>query len=69
MSKPLALTAALLLLAGCNASNPTAPTTTAPAPSFSHGDTGCPKAIANTAVGTPGEAGAAGVELGCSSGN
>lgn len=27
MSKPLALTPALLLLAGCNASNPTAPAT------------------------------------------
>ena len=65
MSKPLALTAALLLLAGCNASNPTAPTATAPAPSFDHTTTGCPVAIAATA-GTPG---AAGVALGCSLGN
>lgn len=64
MSKPLALTAALLLLAGCNASNPTAPTTTAPDASFNHGSTGCPTAIDRTS-GTPG---AEGVALGCSSG-
>ena len=64
MSKPLALTAALLLLAGCNASNPTAPTTTAPDASFNHASTGCPIATAATA-GTPG---AAGVAIGCSSG-
>jgi uncharacterized lipoprotein YajG len=62
MSKPLALTAALLLLAGCNASNATEPVTTAP--SFNHAGTGCPIATAATA-GTPG---AAGVALGCSSG-
>jgi hypothetical protein len=66
MSKPLALTAALLLLAGCNASNPTAPTTN-PTPSFSHTTTGC--LIASDALGTAGEDGAAGLELGCSSGN
>jgi len=62
MSKPLALTAALLLLAGCNASNPTAPDTT-PGPSFLNNTTGCPIAGTHTA-GTPG---AGGVELGCSS--
>jgi uncharacterized lipoprotein YajG len=66
MIKPLALTAALLLLAGCNASNPTAPTTNA-TPSFSHTTTGCP--IASAALGTAGEAGRTGLELGCSSGN
>jgi uncharacterized lipoprotein YajG len=54
MYKPLALTAALLLLAGCNASNPTAPTTTA-APSFDQHTTGCPTALQHTA-GTPGAA-------------
>jgi uncharacterized lipoprotein YajG len=69
MSKPLALTAALLLLAGCNASNPTAPTATAPAPSFDHVSTGCLVAAAKTATGTPGAAGGDGVALGCSLGN
>ncbi|HEV2086440.1 MAG TPA: hypothetical protein VGR09_15295 [Gemmatimonadales bacterium] len=60
MSKPLALTAALLLLAGCNASNPTAPTTTA-APSFDQSTTGCPTALTHTA----GTAGAAHVAVVC----
>jgi hypothetical protein len=65
MVKPLALLAGVLLLAGCNASNPTAPTTTASAPSFiDQSTTGCPTAIAKTA-GTPG---ADGVALGCSKG-
>jgi uncharacterized lipoprotein YajG len=64
MIKPLALTAALLLLAGCNASNPTAPSTTA-APSFDHTTTGCLVAGPVTAS----TAGAAGVALGCSLGN
>jgi uncharacterized lipoprotein YajG len=63
MIKPLALTAALLLLAGCNASNPTAPTTTA-GPSFDHRSTGCLVAGPATAA----TAGADGVALGCSSG-
>ena len=69
MSKPLALTAALLLLAGCNATDPTAPAPTALAPTrlapaFLHGDTGCPEATTRT-LGTPGEDG---VTLGCSKG-
>jgi hypothetical protein len=51
MSKPLALVAALLLLAGCNASNPVAPATSEP--SFAHGTNGCPTATART-VGTEG---------------
>jgi hypothetical protein len=55
MSKPLALTAALLLLAGCNASNPTAPSAVAPAPSFDHTTTGCPVAELATG-GTDGNA-------------
>jgi uncharacterized lipoprotein YajG len=54
MSKPLALTAALLLLAGCNASNPTAPTTTSE-PSFLSNATGCATALTH-AGGTPGAA-------------
>ena len=66
--KPLALTAALLILAGCNASNPTAPTSAA-GPSFDHVSTGCPVATAKTATGTPGAAGGDGVALGCSLGN
>jgi hypothetical protein len=52
MSK-LAFTAALLLLAGCNASNSTAPTTSEP--SFLNNTTGCAKAAQHTA-GTPGAA-------------
>ena len=63
MIKPLALTAALLLLAGCNASNPTAPTTMAE-PSFDHTTTGCPIATAATA----GTAGADHVADACSLG-
>jgi uncharacterized lipoprotein YajG len=47
MSKPLALTAALLLLAGCTASNPTEPATTA-GPSFLNNATGCATAITAT---------------------
>ena len=47
------LTAALLLLAGCNASNPTAPDTT-PGPSFLT-NAGCTTALEKTA-GTPGAA-------------
>jgi hypothetical protein len=62
MSKPLALTAALLLLAGCNASNPTAPATTSE-PSFLNNTTGCPMAADKTGQ-TPG---INGVTLGCSS--
>ena len=53
MSKPLALTAALLLLAGCNASNPTEPATTE-GPSFLT-NAGCTTALEKTA-GTPGAA-------------
>jgi uncharacterized lipoprotein YajG len=64
MIKPLTLLAGVLLLAGCSATDPTAPAPTAPDPSFAHGSTGCPVAAAATA-GTPG---AAGVALGCLSG-
>ena len=64
MIKPLTLLAGVLLLAGCSATDPTAPASAAPAPSFAHGGTGCPTAIERTA-GTPG---AGGVALGCSSG-
>ena len=63
MIKPLALTAALLLLAGCNASNPTAPTTTAE-PSFLSNATGCATAL--TAIGT--YPGAAYVAVACTKG-
>jgi hypothetical protein len=63
MIRPLTLLTGVLLLAGCSATEPTAPATAAD-PSFAHGSTGCPVAIAATA-GTPG---AAGVVLGCSSG-
>jgi hypothetical protein len=52
MSKPLALTAALLLLAGCNASNSTAPTSMSD-PSFLNNTTGCTTARART-TGTEG---------------
>lgn len=62
MFKPLALTAALLLLAGCNASNPGEPTTSEP--SFAHGTNGCPTATAKTA----GTAGAAHVIAACTRG-
>jgi hypothetical protein len=59
MAKPFALIGALLLLAGCSATEPVAPE-----PSFAHRTHGCETAIAKTA-GTPGEAG---VARGCSSG-
>jgi uncharacterized lipoprotein YajG len=64
MIKPFALLAGVLLLAGCSATDPTAPAPTAPDPSFAHGSTGCPVATTATA-GTPG---AAAVALVCSSG-
>jgi hypothetical protein len=54
MSKPLTLVAALLLLAGCNASNPVAPATSEE-PSFAHRTNGCPTATTNT-TGTAGGA-------------
>ena len=63
MSKPLALTAALLLLAGCNASNSMAPTTMSE-PSFLNNTKGCTTAIAKTA----GTAGAAHVAVACTKG-
>jgi len=65
MSKPLALTAALLLLAGCNASNPTAPTTTSE-PSFLNNATGCATALTQTEE-TPGP-GATYVAVACTKG-
>ena len=54
MVKPLAVVAAVLLLAGCNASNPTAPATTSE-PSFLSNATGCGTALTKT-TGTPGAA-------------
>jgi hypothetical protein len=54
MSKPLALTAALLFLAGCNASNSTAPTSMSE-PSFLNNTKGCTTALGKTA-GRPGNA-------------
>lgn len=63
MSKPLALTAALLLLAGCNASNATAPATMSD-PSFLNNTTGCTTAAAQTA----GTAGATHVATACTKG-
>jgi hypothetical protein len=67
MIKPLALTAALLILAGCNASNPTAPTTNA-APSFDHTTTGC--LVAEPATATyAAPAGVAAVITACGLGN
>jgi uncharacterized lipoprotein YajG len=68
MIKPLALTAALLILAGCNASNPTAPTAVAPAPSFDHATTGCLVAEGATAANAA-PAGVAAVITDCGLGN
>jgi uncharacterized lipoprotein YajG len=62
MSK-LALTAALLLLAGCDAGNSTAPTNTSE-PSFLNNTKGCATAAQRTA-GTPG---AAKVAVACTKG-
>jgi uncharacterized lipoprotein YajG len=67
MIKPLALTAALLILAGCNASNPTAPTSAA-GPSFDHVSTGCPLAEGATAANAA-PAGVAAVITACGLGH
>jgi hypothetical protein len=55
MSRPLTLVATLILLAGCSATDPTAPAASSQEPSFLNNTTGCPTAIEKTA-GTQGNA-------------